>query len=383
VVNPNNDYNELLIAFKADATDGRDPMYDALKLKGNPYLAFYSKINQTAYAIQGLPPLTADRIVPLGLETGVTGTHVISLKAIEQIDTSVSVYLVDAKLNQTVNLRQQNSYTFTMTAQDDPNRFELRFTPPVQITVTDASCAGNDGMIDLYQPGAKVWDYDLFDGQNTVIATGSGFNSTLSFSNLAAGIYNLILTDNDGYQLSYEIGVGGPQPVVAGFQAPATATVNHPVTFTDTSQGALHYTWNFGDNSFVDSMQHPTHVYSQAGIYAVQLIASNAACADTVTGQLEVQGIATGIVAGHREDGPLQIAARQGNLHVWLPAMESKVRQLRVFNLAGQNVFSTMPGAQHDKTLSIRLPRLPVGSYLLQLQLSDGSALNGKFFLKN
>ncbi|MBD3299188.1 MAG: PKD domain-containing protein, partial [candidate division Zixibacteria bacterium] len=64
-----------------------------------------------------------------------------------------------------------------------------------------------------------------------------------------------------------------------------TAFVGASTAFADsTTESPTSWTWDFGDGSPVETIQNPTHAYSDAGTYQVQLIASNAAGeADTVT----------------------------------------------------------------------------------------------------
>ncbi|MGL5890967.1 MAG: PKD domain-containing protein, partial [Bacteroidia bacterium] len=51
--------------------------------------------------------------------------------------------------------------------------------------------------------------------------------------------------------------------------------------FSDSSQNATSWSWDFGDGSPVDTNQNTTHLYQQNGIYTVCLIASNECSSDT------------------------------------------------------------------------------------------------------
>jgi gliding motility-associated-like protein len=77
---------------------------------------------------------------------------------------------------------------------------------------------------------------------------------------------------------------------VADFQAPSVC-VNTPVQFTNTSQLATQYSWNFGDGQ-TSTNANPTHTYTAPGTYNVTLIANNAtSCnlADTIVRPLLVE----------------------------------------------------------------------------------------------
>lgn len=60
---------------------------------------------------------------------------------------------------------------------------------------------------------------------------------------------------------------------VADFQAPSVC-INSPTQFTNTSQLATEYYWNFGDGTYSTDV-NPSHTYTQAGTYYVTLIANN------------------------------------------------------------------------------------------------------------
>ncbi|MEX1188501.1 MAG: hypothetical protein WED33_04535, partial [Bacteroidia bacterium] len=112
VTTPSGNYNEILIAFKADATENADMLYDAKKLRGNPELSFYSKIGQDAYSIQALPELNMDRVVQLGVEASVIGTQTMKLKHIDGLSNTSQIILEDTKTGAFINMRSQNEYTY-------------------------------------------------------------------------------------------------------------------------------------------------------------------------------------------------------------------------------------------------------------------------------
>jgi gliding motility-associated-like protein len=61
------------------------------------------------------------------------------------------------------------------------------------------------------------------------------------------------------------------------------------VVFTNNSQNATHYTWNFNDGSIPDTTTNPTHVFTTQNIYNVNLFAGNGTCNANVTKPVDVQ----------------------------------------------------------------------------------------------
>lgn len=66
-----------------------------------------------------------------------------------------------------------------------------------------------------------------------------------------------------------------PDPI-ASFQYVISTSNYLEVVFTDYSQNATSYSWNFGDGN-TSILQNPTHAYSAAGTYTVVLTAKNSA----------------------------------------------------------------------------------------------------------
>ena len=61
----------------------------------------------------------------------------------------------------------------------------------------------------------------------------------------------------------------------ANFTYTPDAVLPLTITFTNTSTGAVSYSWDFGDNSPANFTLNATHAYAGTGTYTVRLIAKN------------------------------------------------------------------------------------------------------------
>lgn len=77
-------------------------------------------------------------------------------------------------------------------------------------------------------------------------------------------------------------------PPVADFSYEVSETNSLEVTFTDLSQGAETYSWDFGDNTGTSTDTSPTYTYENGGNYTVTLTVSNQGGSDEGNTDLEV-----------------------------------------------------------------------------------------------
>lgn len=115
--------DELQIGYFDDATTGFDAQYDAFKrFPGNTIPMLYALDNNALpLALHALPTSAKGERIQLGLQSQTSGNHTISLS---ENEVGSSVILRDLLLNTETNLAQTD-YTFTFTAGDNRNRFEL------------------------------------------------------------------------------------------------------------------------------------------------------------------------------------------------------------------------------------------------------------------
>jgi len=123
-------FSQILVGFFEEATDGIDYGYDGVRISEN-WVNLYSKIDTLKYGIQGLSSFTAEKQVPLALNTYISDANVsfnISIDRFEGVLRDNDIYLVDNELNITHDLKQ-GPYNFTLPSWGTYNdRFTLQFT---------------------------------------------------------------------------------------------------------------------------------------------------------------------------------------------------------------------------------------------------------------
>ena len=150
---------------------------------------------------------------------------------------------------------------------------------PLTISLTDKST------------DATSWSWNFGDG-----STSAEKNPKHTYS--AAGNYNIVLTVNNekGSSSKTQNIIVQSEPIpekifpVANFNA---NTVSGPaplsVQFTDISQNAKGWNWNFGDGA-TSAEKNPTHIYSAAGNYNVVLTVNNENGSSSKTLNIAVEG---------------------------------------------------------------------------------------------
>jgi hypothetical protein len=292
-----NDYNETLIAFKGDATDGIDENYDAVKLKGNENIAMFTKIGDGDYAINALSELNADKMIQIGIEANVNGPQTLRLNQIDNLPETAQIILEDTKLGIFQNLRNNPDYAYTFDTTTDVLRFRLHFKPEVTLLAATESCVQNDGEIIINSASASTWNYSVTNQNGEIISEGTNFSGSQTIHNLAGGLYFVSMNNQFGSNINQAIEVAEGAAIIATIGSNGTTfpIYDASVVFNATVQGASDMTWDFGDGTIVTGVLSPVHVYTAPGTYTVTFIASNATCMDVKTTFITVQDFTTGI----------------------------------------------------------------------------------------
>ncbi|MEI7981683.1 MAG: T9SS type A sorting domain-containing protein [Bacteroidota bacterium] len=164
----NTTYQETIIRFNDDATEGFDPQYDSPFLQGVPTVPrMYSLLpDNTELSLNTFPVLTTSRVVPLTFIKGAANTYSINVTKLENFPQETAISLEDTKTNITQDLRTNMVYTFSSSEGDNPKRFFVHFGAPNGVNET---VGGNP--VRIYSSGNTLY----INGNNGNIIKGDIF----------------------------------------------------------------------------------------------------------------------------------------------------------------------------------------------------------------
>lgn len=280
VTSSNGLFNETIVAFIEDATVGFDEQYDVIKLIANPNIALYSFIENEKYAIQALPPIESETVVKLGMICLPQFSQQLKVTQFENFQSGEVMLLRDLELNQTVVMNLNSTYDFTVGSMNLDQRFELIFLPNISINATSETCAGNDGKLFLRNatqfPGTLQVKNITFNNPQFTI---SNFAGDTLLSNLIYGEYQILFSDNFGRNQNELTEIEYGYAIEASIWASSdTVFKDSLVTFFSAINVDVFSEWDFGDNSPFSNLIHPSHSYSDTGLYTVRFRCTNSFC---------------------------------------------------------------------------------------------------------
>lgn len=136
---PVGNYNSLLIAYVEGATNGFEARYDAT-FPVSSSDRFYSISEGKDLIIQGRQyPFAATDVVPLGMSHFVAGEYKIEMAEKEGVFANgQAVYLKDTQTGIITDL-SAGSYTYTASAGESTNRFEISYEPGVVLATNGST----------------------------------------------------------------------------------------------------------------------------------------------------------------------------------------------------------------------------------------------------
>ncbi|QXP80634.1 MULTISPECIES: T9SS sorting signal type C domain-containing protein [Winogradskyella] len=198
LANENNHAISTLIGYVDGATEEKDRLYDSNTNNGGFNL--YSLITEEdKLVIQGLPlPFVDTNTVPLGIELSQSGIYNIAIAKLKGSlfeEQEQDIYLEDTYTNVVHDLRTV-PYTFTGDQGTFNDRFILRYTEPVTLSVEEISNTNtfayiNDAM--FYVKSSSIIEsvdiYDISGKQITNYTSNENSNTFSTEFNFAKGVY--------------------------------------------------------------------------------------------------------------------------------------------------------------------------------------------------
>lgn len=165
-----------------------------------------------------------------------------------------------------------------------------------------------------------------------------------------------------------------PSPTADFTYTPVVPETNVPYDFSNKSQNAITFNWNFGDGSGSQDM-NPSHTYKRSGNYSVCLVAINKeGCADTICKPLtaDVKPLAD-LPTGFSPNG-------DGNNDVlYVRGYGVETVNLRIFNRWGEKVFEMNDmNVGWDGTYKNKPQEMEAYGFVLNVTFTDGTSFYKK-----
>ena len=215
--------------------------------------------------------------------------------------------------------------------------------------------------------GGQRWIWDFGDG-----TTSNDFEPADKVYN-SVGTYTVRLTVIDSStcniidDTAMTITVF-PNPTASGYADPVIGEANKPISFFNTSTGAIRYIWDFGDGE-TSVNKNASHTFNESKEFTVNLIAFNeAGCSDTfpivvVAKVIPLLDLPNAFTPGKfGPNGTITVAGFGIGKMDW-----------RIYNRWGQMIFHTNNRKQGwDGTFKGALQPMDVYTYTLDVEFTDG-----------
>jgi PKD repeat protein len=263
-----------------------------------------SSSQNTSYIYTSANTFTVTMIVSNGTcsdtaTQSVTVTAVPSISFTSNINSGCASLTIDFINNSTNGTNY--SWTFgdggTSNAATPSHTYTTAGTYTVTLMATNGICSSTDSIVNMITVGsvssASFTSNDVCLGDPVTINNtstggstwlwyfGNGDSSTVQtpfYFYPAAGTYTITLTVNPGTSCSSTTQTTvniRPSPDVFFIASSISGCDSLTVTFTNTTTGAIMYSWDFGDSD-TSNVFSPTHTYTSPGTYSVALIATGA-----------------------------------------------------------------------------------------------------------
>ena len=159
-------------------------------------------------------------------------------------------------------------------------------------------------------------------------------------------------------------------PVLADFEVSnynIDLDIDGEVQFTDNSQGAVEWAWDFGDGN-VSDLQNPSHLYMDTGVFYVTLaVANDMACTDAVVDTVHVTGTIVDVDSPLISESEINIfpVPTTGDLTVEFDFQEPVDLEIRLFDALGQEVNRVAKKYYTKEKIYIQTNKLQSGIYFV------------------
>lgn len=315
--------------------------------------------------------------IPLQVNTGYSALYVLKPVNLHKLPAGACVVLHDI-LNNVFHDLRTGAYTTSLSAGQTTPQFELIIT---QLSANmssqshDPICSkSEDGSLIAIGSGSGPWNYTWKDENSNVLKYSANIFTADTLLGLAQGLYmvdvNTVGTcNNASAQFTLEAQTPLPMADFTVNSNTVSAQSNVPLSFTNLSQNASEFTWEFGNGVSVSSL-HTNYTYNVPGLYTVKLSAGNGPCQDVDHKSIQVQVLDMPVGIGQNEfsSDELVLVQEASGIYLLVNSGENSEFVLTAYNALGQNLIKEKTVRPINGRIDLSIP---ASENLLFVKLSN------------
>ncbi len=212
-----------------------------------------------------------------------------------------------------------------------------------------------------YTETISSWEKSLNNGDWETIENTS---NTYFENNSIAGSWKYRVVLNEGAYYSNNIEIEVYENPIAAYTYIAN---NQTISFTNTSSGAINYSWDFGYGN-TSTIENPEYTFPTSGNYNVELIAINGVCADNIYSE-EIPVTYIGI---SQIESTIQIIPNPNNgiFKIDFGNLNINHAFITIYSISGQSIYQTKTSSNN---IEIDLANYSNGVYFIKVDIENKS----------
>lgn len=374
--------DETVIRLLNGASVNFDGSYDAWKFF-SPNINVPSLYTETStgqeLAINALPEFTKDTSITIYTNIPVSGTYTFDIEELFPLASNYKVSVTDINSNTHYRIIGDTSFVFAFHAQQNSPTFTFNISTLTNSTLINETCYEmNDGELIINNEGSPNSDIVVLDSNNNVITNNSLNTSVNNFQNLAPGNYSAKVTSK-GILDEINFSITAAPKLLADFSIDKdTAYLSDGgiINFTNNSQFAQNYNWDFNDGITTSSVS-PSHSYTTVGNYNITLSAQNTNCLTQKNKQITILS-SPSITTSVKENSVNKLKIlNQGNGNFKLLSSTYSNKQINVYDITGKAIINQTYSANE---YNLSLTNYNSGIYIITIIGENGLAIQEKIY---
>lgn len=273
----------------------------------------------------------------------------------------------------------------------------------IQHSFETASCNSiESAQVVLNMNAPYEWDLSLFNTEGALLEEKIAQQDSSSFEALSGGLYQIIAENNCGQSIEFNnIDLRDPNAIQGSFsEVPEQVWVSENVPLEALCSNCSQISWDFGDGNLSSDLNNPSHEFTTAGSYEIQVLLENEFCSEQLIQTIEVIDRPSDELSGpgassfsaneeannklvdSDEKPQFELDLNAENLQLKSLEMLEDETSVRVLSIGGQLLFETQLLSQEMMHINLNTSEFAPGIYFIEAKNNQEVLYTEKFVIQ-